>query len=51
MAGQYDGRLLKTPADGYLSFEDMITPGEPAVFYALVIFNHPNETSNTHDRI
>jgi len=34
-------QVLNTQADGYLSFENMITPGEPAVFYALVYIQSP----------
>ena len=40
-------QVVKTPADGYLSFEDMITPGEPAVFYALVYIQSPQPRQAT----
>jgi hypothetical protein len=40
-------QVINTQADGFLSFQNMITPGEPAVFYALVYIQSPQPRQAT----
>jgi hypothetical protein len=40
-------QILKTPADGFVSFDKMIRADEPAVFYALTYIYSPEDRTAT----